>query len=99
MKWVTWETVGVDRMACAWLIRRYVDPAAEFVFVPAGQQPLPADAEPFDIPGTRLAHHGGHCSFHTLLAEYGLTDPLLQRIARLVDEADVVQEVVLEPAA
>ncbi|HMA35528.1 MAG TPA: chromate resistance protein ChrB domain-containing protein [Chloroflexia bacterium] len=99
MKWVTWEQVGVDRMACAWLIRRTIDPAAEFLFVPVGQTPLPADAEPFDIPGVRLAHRRGHCSFHTLLREYALTDPILQRIARIVDEADVVQEVALEPAA
>jgi hypothetical protein len=99
MKWVTWERVGVDRMACAWLLWRFVDPSAEFLFVPAGSTPLPADAEPFDIPGTRLSHHGGHCSFHTLLAVYQLADPVLHHIARLVDEADIVQAVPLEPAA
>ena len=99
MKWVTWERVGIDRMACAWLLRRFVDPSAEFLFVSAGGTPLPAEAEPFDIPGTRLSHHGGHCSFHTLPAAYGITDPVLQQIARLVDEADVVQELALEPAA
>jgi hypothetical protein len=99
MKWVTWEDVAVDRMACAWLIRRFIDPDAEFLFVPAGQSPLPADAEPFDIPGLRLSHHRGHCTFHTMLRAYELTDPTLQRIARMVDEADVVQEVALEPVA
>jgi|SRR5579864_759015 len=99
MKWVTWETVGVDRMACAWLIRKQIDPQAEFQFVPMGHRPLPEDAEPFDIPGARLSHHQGHCTFHTLLNEYQLTDPVLQRIARLVDEADIVQEVTVEPAA
>ncbi|MHB8628224.1 MAG: chromate resistance protein ChrB domain-containing protein [Aggregatilineales bacterium] len=99
MKWVTWETVGVDRMACAWLIRKVIDPQGEFVFVPMGHRPLPEDAEPFDIPGARLSHHQGHCTFHTLLKEYQLTDPVLQRIARLVDEADVIQEVTIEPAA
>ncbi len=99
MKWVTWEDVGVDRMACAWLIRRFIDPQAEFVFVPAGHQPLPEGAEPFDIPGVRLSHHHGHCSFHTMLEGYELKDPVLQRIARIVDEADTVQEVALEPAA
>lgn len=99
MKWVTWERVGVDRMASAWLIRRFVDPGAEFTFVPVGQQPLPEGAEPFDIPGVRLSHRRGHCTFHTLLREYRLTDPVLQRIARIVDEADVVQEVNLESAA
>jgi hypothetical protein len=99
MKWVTWEDVGVDRMACAWLIRRFIDRDAEFSFVPAGHQPLPEGAEPFDIPGVRLSHHHGHCSFHTMLQEYGLADPVLQRIARIVDEADTVQEVALEPSA
>ena len=99
MKWVTWERVGVDRMASAWLIRRFVDPGAEFTFVPVGQQPLPEGAEPFDIPGVRLSHRRGHCTFHTLLREYRLTDPVLQRIARIVDEADVIQEVNLESAA
>ena len=99
MKWVTWEQVAVDRMACAWLIRRFIDAEAEFLFVPPGSQPLPAGAEPFDIPGVRLSHHRGHCSFHTMLREYDLHDPVLQRIARIVDEADVVQEVAVEPVA
>jgi hypothetical protein len=92
MKWVTWEQVGVDRMACAWLITKYLDPQAEFLFVPEG-------AEPFDIPGVRLSHHRGHCTFYTMLREYDLADPILHRIAQMVDEADVVQEVTLEPAA
>lgn len=99
MKWVTWETVGVDRMACAWLIRKVIDPHAEFLFVPMGHRPLPDDAEPFDIPGERLSHHQGHCTFHTLLNEYQLSDPVLRRIARIVDEADLVQEVTVEAAA
>ena len=99
MKWVTWEQVGVDRMACAWLITKYIDPQAEFLFVPAGHKPLPEGAEPFDIPGVRLSHHRGHCTFSTMLREYGLRDPVLEHIARVVDEADTVQEVMLEPAA
>ena len=99
MKWVTWEQVGVDRMACAWLITKYLDQEAEFLFVPAGQKPLPEGAEPFDIPGVRLSHHRGHCTFYTMLREYDLHDPILHRIARVVDEADTVQEVSLEPAA
>jgi hypothetical protein len=99
MKWATWEDVGVDRMACAWLIRRFIDPNPDFLFVPVGQSPLPSDAEPFDIPGVRLSHHRGHCTFHTMLRAYELDDPTLQRIARMVDEADVVQEIALEPAA
>jgi len=99
MKWVTWEHVGVDRMACAWLIRRFIDPDAAFVFVPVGYTSLPSEAEPFDIPGVRLSHHRGHCTFHTMLRVYELADLVLQRIARMVDEADVVQEVALEPVA
>ena len=99
MKWVTWENIGVDRMACGWLIRKFIDPEAEFLFVPMGQKPLPEGAEPFDIPGVRLSHHQGHCTFNTLLTEYQLADPTLRRIARIVDEADVVQEVTLEPSA
>ncbi|HWE60567.1 MAG TPA: chromate resistance protein ChrB domain-containing protein [Chloroflexota bacterium] len=99
MKWVTWEGVAVDRMACAWLIRRYIDAEAEFLFVSVGARPLPEGAEPFDIPGVRLSHHRGHCTFYTMLREYDLADPVLHRIARIVDEADVVQEVAVEPVA
>ncbi|HEX2909926.1 MAG TPA: chromate resistance protein ChrB domain-containing protein [Chloroflexia bacterium] len=99
MKWVTWEKVGIDRMGSAWLIKKYIDPQAEFVFVPVGQQPLPEGAEPFDIPGVRLTHHRGHCTFYTILREYQLKDPALERVARMIDEVDEIQEVTLEPAA
>ena len=99
MIWVTWANVAVDRMACAWLIRRYIDPQAEFVFVPAGERSLPTGAEPFDIPGVRLTHRRGHCSFHTFLSDYHLTDPILQHMAQIADEADAVQEVMVEPIA
>lgn len=99
MKWVTWEYIVVDRMASTWLIRRFIDPQAEFIFIPAGQKPLPEGAEPFDIPGVKYSHHRGHCTFHSLLKEYKLKDPVLSRIAAIVDEADVVQEVAVEPAA
>jgi hypothetical protein len=98
MKWVTWRDVGVDRIGCAWLIRKYIDPQARFVFTPRGAA-WPKDAEPFDIPGVRFSHHDGHCSFHALLKAHELTDPILHRIARMVDEADTIQEVLLEPAA
>ena len=99
MRWVTWAGVGVDRMACAWLIRMRIDPNAQFLFIPEGSVDLPADAEPFDIPGARLSHHGGHCSFYALLEAHSLHDPVLARIARIVDEADTVTDVELEPAA
>lgn len=96
MKWVTWENVGVDRMGSAWLIRRFIDPEAEFLFVPIGVKPLPTEVEPFDIPGVRLSHRRGHCTFHTILREYGLKDVALERIASIVDEADVAQEAFVE---
>jgi hypothetical protein len=99
MKFVTWQNVGVDRMACAWAIRRFIDPKAEFLFVPEGQTALPKGAEPFDIPGVKLSHHGGHCSFYAVIREHKLKDSVLRRIARMIDEADTVQEATVEPAA
>ena len=99
MKWVTWENIGVDRMACIWLIRRWIDREAEFIFIPMRQAPLPDHSEPFDIPGARFSHHGGHCTFYALLKESKINDPILTRIARIIDEADEIQEVTVEPAA
>ena len=99
MKWVTWEHIGIDRMGSAWLIRRFIDQQAEFVFIPFGSTSLPNGCEPFDIPGVRLSHRGGHSTFHTILNEYHLEDSLLDRIANIVDEADIVQEVTLERVA
>ena len=99
MKWFTWKNIGVDRMACAWLIRRWIDPQAEFAFIPIGEKLLPKNGEPFDIPGTRYSHHGGHCTFYALLKENNINDPILTRIAQMVDEADEIQEVTVEPAA
>ena len=98
MKWVTWENVGVDRIGCAWLILREIDPQAQFVFVTRGAA-LPANAEPFDVPAVRYSHHGGHCSFHALVTQHKLDDPILHRIARIIDEADTVQAVNVEPSA
>lgn len=98
MKWVTWENVGVDRMGCAWLILREIDPQAQFVFI-ARRAGLPSDSEPFDVPDVQFSHHGGHCSFHALLEHYHLSDPILRRIGRIIDEADTVQAVSIEPAA
>ncbi|MFJ8069554.1 chromate resistance protein ChrB domain-containing protein [Peribacillus sp. NPDC096447] len=76
-----------------------MDSEAEFLFVPNGQKPLPEEAEPFDIPGVRLSHRRGHCSFHTMLREFKIKDPILERIAQIVDQADTIQEVFLEPIA
>jgi hypothetical protein len=99
MKWVTWESIGVDRMACIWLIRRWIDPEAEFIFISAQSKALPDGYEPFDIPGTRFSHHGNHCTLHALLKAYELKDPILEHIANIIDEADLVQEINVEPIA
>jgi hypothetical protein len=99
MKWVTWKNIGVDRMACSWLIRRWIDPKAEFTFIAASEKSSPEDRQPFDIPGERYSHHNGHCTFYALLKENKINDPILTRIAQIVDEADEIQEVTLEPAA
>ena len=72
MKWVTWENIGIDRIGCAWLILREIDPQAQFLFVTRGGS-LPHDAEPFDVPAVRFSHHDGHCSFHAIVAHHNLT--------------------------
>ena len=88
MKWATRSGVHIDRAGCAWLIRRFLDPDATFVFV-ADPDLVPADATAFDIRGTELSHHGGDCTFETILRRYELTDPVLWRIAQIVHEADL----------
>ena len=88
MRWATRAGVHIDRAACAWLIRRYVDPDAEFVFVTDPDQ-VPADATSFDMRGVELSHHHGDCSFETILRRYELSDPVLWRIAEIVHEADL----------
>jgi len=72
--------VHIDRAACAWLIRRFLDPDAKFVFV-ADASEAPGDATPFDMRGVDLGHHGGDCSFETILRRHEITDPVLWRIA------------------
>ena len=91
MKWATRASVHVDRAACAWLIRRFLDPAAEFVFVDDPDE-VPADATAFDIRGAELSHHGDDCSFETILRRYSLDDPVLWDVARIVHEADLNDE-------
>jgi hypothetical protein len=91
VKWVTRAGVHIDRAACAWLIRRFLDPEAEFVFV-ADVADVPAGATPFDMRGVDLGHHGGDCSFETILRRYDLSDPVLWRIAEAVHEADLDDE-------
>lgn len=91
MKWATRTNPHIDRAACAWLIRRFVDPEATFLFVHDPDE-VPPDATPFDMRGVELSHHGGDCTFETILRRYELNDPALQAIARIVHEADVADE-------
>jgi hypothetical protein len=91
MRWATRTGCHVDRAACAWLIRRFIDAEAEFVFVDDPDE-VPADATPFDMRGAALSHHGGDCSFETFLHDYELIDPVLWEIARIVHEADLADE-------
>jgi hypothetical protein len=91
MRFVTRERARVDRIACPWLIRRFIDPQAEFLFVPADQVTAVAERDgaiPFDVPGVRLGHHGSRCSFDAFIEEYRLTDPALLRLAEIVRGAD-----------
>jgi hypothetical protein len=95
MLWVTRSHVHVDRVACPWLIRRFVDAEAQFLFVPKSQVAAVAEetgATPFDAPGVKLGHHGGRCSFEAILANYGLTDPALQRLGKIVHAADIAED-------
>ena len=91
MKWATRTHCHVDRAACAWLIRRFVDADAEFVFVDDPDQ-IPDDATPFDMRGVELGHHHGECSFETFLHRYELDDPVLWELARIVHEADLADD-------
>lgn len=91
MKWVTRERPKIDRIACPWLIQRFIDPAAEFLYVPAGEvQRVAAEtgATPYDIPGVEMSHVGDQCSFDAFLAKYRLDDPALARLAGIVHGAD-----------
>jgi hypothetical protein len=91
VKWATRRHCHIDRAACAWLIRRFLDPEAEFVFVDDRDE-VPTDATPFDMRGVELSHHAGDCSFETFLRRYELDDPVLWDIARIVHEADLDDE-------
>ena len=91
MKWITRSHVHVDRVACPWLISRFVDSDAEFMFVPKSQVLEIAKREgiiPFDIPDVELGHHGDDCSFEAIIKKYGLTDKALLRMAKIVNAAD-----------
>ena len=91
MRWATRRHCHIDRAACAWLIRRYVDQQPEFVFVDDPDD-VPEDATPFDLRGADLSHHDGDCSFETFLRHYDLDDPILWDLARIVHEGDLGDE-------
>jgi len=89
--WATRAGVHIDRAACAWLIHRFIDPDATFVFVD-DPEAVPAEATPFDMRGVELGHQGGDCSFETILRRHDLTDPVLWQLAAIVHEADLEDE-------
>ena len=91
MEWVTRERPKVDRVACPWLIKRFVDPQAEFLYVPPEEVLEVAQRQgaiPFDVPNVELGHHGSECSFDAVIKKYNLTDPALARLAVIVRGAD-----------
>jgi len=102
MKWLTRSHVHVDRVACPWLISRFVDSDAEFLYVPASQIEKVAKetgAIPFDAPGVELGHKDGRCSFESIVAKYELKDPALLRMAKVVHAADVASDIDTDPVA
>jgi hypothetical protein len=102
MLWVTRSHVHVDRVACPWLITRFVDSEAEFLFVPNSQiDKVVAEtgAIPFDAPGVELGHVEGRCSFESIILKYGLKESGLLRLAKIVHSADVDQDIDKEPLA
>jgi len=102
MKWVTRSHVHVDRVACPWLITRFIDSDAEFTFVPktlVEQVAQDTGAIPFDIPGVELGHRDGKCSFESIVEKYGLTDPALLRLSKIIHAADVSEDIDTDPIA
>src|SRR5919201_1937761 len=102
MKWITRSHVHVDRVACPWLITRFVDNEAEFLFVPRSQVDKVAKetgAIPYDAPDVELGHHEGRCSFESIMLKYDLKDPALVRLAKIVHAADVAQDIDSDPIA
>jgi len=102
MKWVTRSHVHVDRVACPWLISRFIDNEAKFLFVPKSQVDRVAaetGAIPFDSPGVELGHVDGLCSFESIMLKYDLTEPGLVRLAKIVHAADVAADIDTDPVA
>jgi len=102
MKWITRSHVHVDRIACPWLITRFVDSEAEFLFVPRNQiEQVAKDtgAIPFDAPGVELGHKDGRCSFESIMLKYELKEPGLVRLAQIIHSADVSEDIDKDPIA
>jgi len=103
MKWITRSHVHVDRVACPWLITRFIDNEAEFLFVPTSQIEQvvkETGAIPFDAPGVELGHgEDGRCSFESIILKYGLKEPGLLRLAKIVHAADVDKDIDTDPLA
>ena len=102
MKWITRSHVHVDRVACPWLISRFVDNEAEFLFVPKSEIKKIASAQgaiPFDALDVELGHHDGRCSFESIIAKYELQDPALLRMARIIHAADIAADMDTDPIA
>lgn len=102
MKWITRSHVHVDRVACPWLITRFIDSDAEFIFVPKSkidQVARETGAIPFDAPGVELGHHEGRCSFESLIEKYELKEPGLLRMARIIHAADISEDNDKDPVA
>ena len=100
MKWVTRERPKTDRIACPWLIRRFIDPEAEFLYVAGDEVLAIAEREgalSYDAPGARYTHRDGLCTFEVLIEEYGINDLALSRLARIVHGADIADEVDATP--
>jgi hypothetical protein len=102
MLWVTRSHVHVDRVACPWLIKRFVDSDARFLFVPKSRVAdtvAETGAIPFDAPDVKLGHHEGKCSFESIMEAYGLTDSALRRLAAIVHAADIAEDMNADPIA
>ena len=102
MRWVTCKNANVDRVACSWLIKKFVDPQAEFLYVPVEQIQATAEREnaiPYDAPNVELGHVDGRCSFESIMVKYGLHDGGLERLAQIVHGADVAADIDIVPEA
>lgn len=102
MKWITRKNASVDRIACPWMIKRFIDADAEFLYVPAPEVIAAAEREgaiPYDVGGVELGHVDGRCSFESIIVKYGLEDPALDRLAQIVHGADVTTDVGITPEA